>query len=241
MSIVLQKTLRTLCIIFFAVIVFPLTAQPKKEAVQLSENQQPVFLPETRIHYTAAIDYPLFPAHPELNNFVADIVSKAHLAQTNDMFKTAKEVAGKTESPLNFEVVIGLYDSIYEDSQYISCLLSYYVYAGGAHGSTTLLPVTYSKAEKKLLTLKDVFTSLPENWLETLSAEARRQLADQVKYGKLSSNPEWIESGTVPEEALFSVFKVEKDTVRIIFGQYLVAPYSEGMPEITVPRSFFQK
>ena len=46
--------------------------------------------------------------------------------------------------------------------------------------------------------------------------------------------------GTEPAAENFSVFKLEKDAVRIIFAQYQVAPYSSGMPEITVPRTLFK-
>lgn len=240
MSIFSQKTVRFFAGIFFAALVFPLAAQPKKEAAQSTQKQHADSLPKTRIHSEATVDYPLFPKHPELNALVADIVSEAYITHVTDMFKTGVEFAAEAQAPLHFEAVVKPYD-IYEDTQYISFVLSYYAYTGGAHGSTVLLPVTYSKAEKKLLTIKDVFTPLPENWLELLSTEARRQLTEQVTQNTLDSNKEWIESGTEPEQTLFRVFKLEKDTVRIIFGQYQVASYAQGMPEITVPRTFFQK
>lgn len=227
------------CICTSTIVLFSGYAAPKKEAAQTNKKHAGS-LPKTGIHYEAVIDYPLFSEHPQLNTLVADTVSKACLTYLRDMFQTSIDFTAEAPSQFNFETCITPYE-IYEDSQYISFLLSHYVYTGGAHGSTVLLPITYSKAEKKLLTLKDVFNPLPENWLEQLSAEARRQLAEQVKQNILTDNAEWIKSGTEPEEALFSVFKLEKDTVRIIFGQYQVAPYAVGMPEITIPRNFFQK
>ena len=79
-----------------------------------------------------------------------------------------------------------------------------------------------------------------KDWLAALSTEARKQLNDQVKKQTFVSDEDWINKGTEPSKENFSVFKLEKNAVRIIFSQYQVGPYASGMPEIVVPRSLFK-
>ena len=129
---------------------------------------------------------------------------------------------------------------VYEDANHISFLLNVYQFTGGAHGTTSLIPVTYSKQTKKLLSLEEAVQPTRKDWLSALSTEARKQLNDQVKKQTFVSDEDWINKGTEPSKENFSVFKLEKNAVRIIFSQYQVGPYSSGMPEIVVPRSLFK-
>ena len=131
-------------------------------------------------------------------------------------------------------------DSIYEDTAYISFFLTIYQYTGGAHGTTTLIPVTYSKQTKKLLSLEELVKPTRKDWLSALSTEARKQLSAQVKKGKLTSSDDWITQGTEPTQENFDLFKLEKNSVRFVFEQYQVAPYASGMPEIVVPLTLFK-
>ena len=186
------------------------------------------------ISYEADIDYPVFEKEPLLNAQVSDIVQK-NLEAFNSEFFSAEAPA----YPQAFEFDIDS-SSVYEDTNHISFLLTVYQFTGGAHGSTTLIPITYSKQTKKLLSLEEVVQPARKDWLATLSTEARKQLNAQVKKQKFSSDEDWINKGTEPAKENFAIFKLEKNSVRIIFSQYQVAPYSSGMPEVIVPRSFFK-
>ena len=186
------------------------------------------------ISYEADIDYPVFEKEPLLNAQVSDIVQK-NLEAFNSEFFSAEAPA----YPQAFEFDIDS-SSVYEDTNHISFLLTVYQFTGGAHGSTTLIPITYSKQTKKLLSLEEAVQPARKDWLATLSTEARKQLNAQVKKQKFSSDEDWINKGTEPAKENFAIFKLEKNSVRIIFSQYQVGPYASGMPEIVVPRSLFK-
>ena len=186
------------------------------------------------INYEADIDYPVFEKEPLLNAQVSDIVQK-NLEAFNSEFFSAEAPA----YPQAFEFDIDS-SSVYEDTNHISFLLTVYQFTGGAHGSTTLIPITYSKQTKKLLSLEEAVQPARKDWLATLSTEARKQLNAQVKKQKFSSDEDWINKGTEPAKENFAIFKLEKNSVRIIFSQYQVGPYASGMPEIVVPRSLFK-
>ena len=186
------------------------------------------------ISYEADIDYPVFEKEPLLNAQVSDIVQK-NLEAFNSEFFSAEAPA----YPQAFEFDIDS-SSVYEDTNHISFLLTVYEYTGGAHGSTYLIPITYSKQTKKLLSLEEAVQPTRKDWLATLSTEARKQLNAQVKKQKFSSDEDWINKGTEPTKENFAIFKLEKNSVRIIFSQYQVGPYASGMPEIVVPRSLFK-
>ena len=186
------------------------------------------------ISYEADIDYPVFEKEPLLNAQVSDIVQK-NLEAFNSEFFSAEAPA----YPQAFEFDIDS-SSVYEDTNHISFLLNVYQFAGGAHGSTSLIPITYSKQTKKLLSLEEALQPVRKDWLAVLSTEARKQLNAQVQKKKFSSDEDWINKGTEPTKENFAIFKLEKNSVRIIFSQYQVGPYSSGMPEIVVPRSLFK-
>ena len=186
------------------------------------------------ISYEADIDYPVFEKEPLLNAQVSDIVQK-NLEAFNSEFFSAEAPA----YPQVFEFDIDS-SSVYEDTNHISFLLTVYQFTGGAHGSTTIIPITYSKQTKKLLSLEEAVQPARKDWLATLSTEARKQLNAQVKKQKFSSDDDWINKGTEPAKENFAIFKLEKNSVRIIFSQYQVGPYASGMPEIVVPRSLFK-
>ena len=134
-----------------------------------------------------------------------------------------------------------VFNSILTAVRHISFLLTVYQYVGGAaHGSTTLIPITYSKQTKKLLSLEEALQPAKKDWLAALSTEARKQLNAQVQKKTFSSDEDWINRGTEPTKENFAVFKLEKNSVRIVFSQYQVGPYASGMPEIVVPRSLFK-
>lgn len=186
------------------------------------------------ISYEADIDYPVFEKEPLLNAQVSDIVQKNFEAFNSEFFS-----AEAPAYPQAFEFDIDS-SSVYEDTNHISFLLTVYQFTGGAHGSTTLIPITYSKQTKKLLSLEEAVQPARKDWLATLSTEARKQLNAQVQKQKFSSDEDWINKGTEPTKENFAIFKLEKNSVRIIFSQYQVGPYASGMPEIVVPRSLFK-
>ncbi|MGP1455795.1 MAG: PdaC/SigV domain-containing protein [Treponema sp.] len=185
----------------------------------------------------SSVNYPFFSAEPALNMHLAKLTGDV-LKQFNENFYAG--IAAETTMPFTHECTISA-RNVYENDNTISLLLSVYSYTGGAHGETTLIPVNYSKNTKALLSLKDVIGSVSEDTLMNLSQEARRLLQEQQAQGVFHASAEWIHDGTEPKEENFAVFCLEQDRIRIVFRQYQVAAYSEGMPEIVVPLSFFKR
>ena len=187
------------------------------------------------ISYEVDIDYPVFEKESLLNAQVSDIVQKTLESFNSEFFSVEAP-----SYPQGFEFDIDS-SSVYEDSNHISFLLEVYQYTGGAaHGSSSRIPITYSKQTKKLLSLEEALQPTRKDWLAALSTEARKQLNAQVQKKKFASDEDWINRGTEPTKENFAIFKLEKNSVRIVFSQYQVGPYSSGMPEIVVPRSLFK-
>ena len=209
----------------------------KEETAAATDAAADMAVQKGGVNYNSRVNYPFFKTEPELNKQLATI-SENILKDFNANFYS--DISVFDEMPIGYECAINAKD-VYEDDKNISFLLSVYSYTGGTHGETTLIPVNYSKKTKALLSLKDVIGSVSEDTLANLSKEARRLLQEKQAQGTLHSDAEWIQKGTEPKEENFAVFCLEQDRIRIVFQQYQVAAYSEGMPEIVVPLSFFKR
>jgi hypothetical protein len=139
---------------------------------------------------------------------------------------------------------------IQSNSSYISFVLNYGGFSGGAHGYENEISFNYDVKNKKIIELKDLFTNNSE-YLTYLSEQSReilkKEFATVNKEDRKNSDPEAIkeyidnivssiESGTEQKEENFSVFTFTPDKVKIYFAQYQVGPYSIGMPEVEVDR-----
>jgi len=213
-------------------------ASGKQETAAATDAAGDTAVQERGVKYNSSVNYPFFKTEPELNKQLATITASI-LKDFNVNFYN--DISTFDEIPIGYECVIKAKD-VYEDDKNISFLLSVYTFTGGVHGETTLIPINYSKNTKTLLSLKDVVGgTLSQAVLTKLSQESRKLLQEQQKKGVFNSNTEWIEQGTEPSEENFSVWLFKGDHIRIVFQQYQVAPYSEGMPEITIPLSFFKQ
>lgn len=236
-----SKIMATFCLILF---VFSLNALGAAESYYdavggATESNSGSEIEQAAVHCELKIDFPIFEDDPALNAIVSKTVKSQITSFWNDYYSVSPDDMAKSPTARNFELVIG-YDDIVRDENYISFLLSVYEYAGGAHGLTSLVPVNYDIKTKKLVSLADVLRPASKNWLTKLSNEARKQLMEKVKKGELSSDEGMIKEGTEPKLENFKIFKIEKGKIKIIFEQYQVAPYSEGLPEITIPIDFFR-
>jgi len=140
---------------------------------------------------------------------------------------------------------------IQSNSSYISCIIDYGGYSGGAHGYENQVSFNYDVKNQKILTLKEMFTN-GFDYLNYLSLKSRESL--KVKYATVSNDDRSgfesedaikeyeknlmssINLGTEPKEENFSVFTFTTDKVKIYFAQYQVGPYVIGMPEVEINR-----
>lgn len=139
---------------------------------------------------------------------------------------------------------------IQSNSSYISFILKYGGFSGGAHGYENNISFNYDLKNHKILKLADLFPNDPD-YLTYLSDQSRLSLIktfatlddannddqtpedlEKMKENIISD----IESGTEPTEDNFSVFTFTPDKVTIYFGQYQVGPYTFGSPEVEIGR-----
>lgn len=172
------------------------------------------------------IQYPkvagLAPAIQEpMNSYFADRTNGAK-AEADRAEKTNVE-AGLTRWPtqlfLNYTVA-------YNQKGLLSLTFDDYLYAGGAHGSTTRTGYTVDVNSGKSYTLKDLF--LPEtDYIAVLSAEVARQIE---------------EKGLAPLAPFTEIradqdFYINDDSLVVYFQQYELMAYAYGFPEFRIPMS----
>jgi hypothetical protein len=134
------------------------------------------------------------------------------------------------------------------DERYVSFVLLYSGYTGGAHGYQIVATFTFDKSKKREITISDLYT--PEQ-LTKLAAEIRPKLITQIAKASEQKESEvdagWVSEGTDPAKPEnFAAFTLPVknsepgEFVTFYFQQYQVVAYAFGMPEITVPYSVVQ-
>ena len=207
------------------------------------------------------VKYPYFKnANNEFNLKIESLIkdkmeedSKASKDNWLSRFKT--QVAGDNipEVPTNEKDKLSFFSDftiIQSNSTYISFILKYGGFSGGAHGYENNVSFNYDIKNKKDIELKDLFSDNPD-YLIILSAKSREYLKNKfavvTEEDKKDSDPEalkeyvdnmnsMIDSGTEPVVDNFNVFTFTPDKIKIYFEQYQVGPYVIGMPEIEIDR-----
>ena len=211
-------------------------------------------------YMTFDVKYPTFKnANESFNQSILDLLNKQitedrETSKNNWKARYDTRVAGDniTEFPTadekfsfnsNFKV-------IQSNSSYISFVLNYGGFTGGAHGYEINATFNYDVKNQKILTVKDIFPNNPD-YLKYLSDASRKYLVSQ--YATLSDEDkkgsteeaikeytknmtDMINQGTEPKEENFSSFTFTPDKIRIYFADYQVGPHAIGMPEVEVDR-----
>lgn len=139
---------------------------------------------------------------------------------------------------------------VQSNKSFISFVLTYGGFTGGAHGYENKISFNYDLKNNKEVKLKDIFSD-KFNYLKYLSEESQKELKKQFttlsEEDKSNSSPEavkeyidnmisMIEDGTIQEEENFDVFTFTPNKIKIYFAQYQVGPYVIGMPEVEFDR-----
>lgn len=167
--------------------------------------------------------------------------ARYHTKDINDDIKETPSAGDKFSFFSDFDIVQSNLD-------YISIVLHYGGYSGGAHGYENLISFNYNLKNKKELKLNDILIN-ETNYLEFVSEESRKILIDRfanIKEGEMGdSTKEAIEEyknniidsikiGTKPEEENFSVFTFDNKKINIYFAEYQVGPYAIGTPIVFI-------
>jgi hypothetical protein len=202
------------------------------------------------------VKYPQFKnVSTEFNEQIANLVDKGienHTVDSEENWKarydTRQPGEDITEFPTNdqkFQFSMS-WKPIQLGNNFISTLITFDGYTGGAHGYQNMVSYNYDVVGKKDVTLADLFPS-DTNYLKTVSEFSRKDLTAQFRE-KLNVKTEddkkelaiLIESmmnpGTEPTPENFSVFTFTPDYTTLYFTQYQVAPYAMGEFTVEMPR-----
>jgi Deacetylase PdaC/Protein of unknown function (DUF3298) len=108
----------------------------------------------------------------------------------------------------------------------VSYVFKLYEFTGGAHGNTGLSTYTYD--EKGLINV-DKFLNLTDENSRALTSLLKEKLIVSLKD---LYNPDMLNSGLSDIYTNFDNFVVLDEGIKFIFGQYQVAPYAAGQPEV---------
>lgn len=141
------------------------------------------------------------------------------------------------------------------NNEYISILMKFSGYNGGAHGYEDVISYNFDVKNKKELTLSNLFKNDPD-YLNKISQMSRKILVDRftesfggdfesVKekelYIKETIEP-MVYEGTNPiNPDNFVNFTFTKDKLIIHFGQYQVGPYVAGLQDVEMPLSLLEQ
>ena len=169
--------------------------------------------------YSIKADYPVF-GIPALDSQIVDAVNVG-----------VADIEGTPPNPSPNHIkneFSSTYDSVYTDASIASARLLLSEYTGGAHDITVATGVNYDRSTGAFLTLGDAL-ALTGDTLDQVSAIAKSQLIK--RYGSVA-----FPKGLAATSTNYSAFTIDKDSVTFTIQEYQAEPYSDGMPQIVIPR-----
>ena len=185
--------------------------------------------------YVVEVPYPVLLARPgsppggvrAANARIAAVV-RGEVAGFEHEFATP----GKRHAPEGPSTLVGFVTTDFDAPSLVQLSLSSYTFpAGAAHGVSGLVTLAFLPASGTELQLGDLFRP-GSDWLGLLSRMSRQLLTRQL--GTLS-DPSFIDPGTTAKAANFAGWALTPWGLSITFGDYQVAPYAAGTPEILIP------
>jgi hypothetical protein len=169
--------------------------------------------------YTIHADYPVF----GITDLDEAILGAVHVG--------VADIEGTPANPSPNDIkntFTSTFDSVYTDPDIASARVILSEYTGGAHNISVAATFNYNRQTHSFFTLGDVLhmTGLS---LRQLSADAQTQLT--AKYGSVQ-----FPDGIAATSTNFAAFTIDKDNVTFTLQEYQAEPYSDGMPQVVVPR-----
>ena len=179
----------------------------------------------------------------ELNTAIASSVS----SRLEDFYKvvalnsaardaTANNPPGKPGAsiPPNAYSFIATWQEAQINNRYVSFIIRFDSYAGGANENQEVETFNYDVSAKKLMSLPDLFPAAP-NYLDQLSKLSRQQLSDSLRTASPGYDPvAMLDAGTEPTADNFHNFTFTDYAVTLYFPKYAVAPGAFGEQRVTI-------
>jgi len=190
---------------------------------------------------TISIEYPQFTSLDTLNKAISSVV----MDRLAEFKKDASEnkVARLATSDPKANIPDDAYSFITDwqqtqiNNHYISLVIRFDSYTGGANEIQELQTFNYDLYTHKIMTLSDLFPN-KTNYLDTISTLSRTQLIDSLKAASNGDiQIDMLNSGTEPLIVNFQNFTFNDYSITFYFPKYAVAPGSFGEQHVSIPKS----
>lgn len=189
---------------------------------------------------TVSVEYPQFPSLPASFNDAVKSSVLARLAQfrstaaENYAARKATATPGDTISPSDLSF-IAQWEPAQVNSKYVSFIIRFDAYTGGANADQQLETFDYDVAAGRMISIGDLFATSTD-YLSTLSSMARQQIVAHIKEtGGPDAPTDMVAAGTAPIPDNFKDFTFTDYLLTIYFPKYAVAPGSFGEQKVVVP------
>lgn len=209
---------------------------PIEEKLQTTENSLSMstsFIHQTDNFYNIQVEYPQFTnIDSAFNKKISDLIKsevETFKKDAKDNYEARRATAPAQEPlPENPEIpfdFIGSWEPTQLNDAYISFVIRWYYFVGGAHGVTEVYAFNYDLKKDKEITILD-FLNSSQPALEKLANLARQDITSQLQSNGItidSSLQQMIESGTKPTKENYQNFNFNYNSLTIYFQQYQVA------------------
>jgi hypothetical protein len=234
--------------------------QKEDERLIIPESYQVKTLNKKDDYLTFDVKYPVFKYVDDqfnqkiVNLLEIEIENQKKYAEENWLIRYETQLPGDGISKITKDndkwPFYSDFTIVQSNESFISFVLTYGGFTGGAHGYENKISFNYDLKNNKEIKLKDIFSD-KFDYLKYLSDESRKELKKQFavlsEEDKANSSPEavqeyidnmisMIEEGTLQEEDNFDIFTFTQNKIKIYFAQYQVGPYVIGMPEVEFDR-----
>ena len=125
-----------------------------------------------------------------------------------------------------------------ETAKFVTFEYSCYEYQGGAHGSTIVTGQTFRKSDGRRIGWEVINNSYDDSFQNIIKTGLRKYFDvkndDELKSCLMLDNMYIIPLPKCPP--LFT-----RDGIKLVYGQYEIAPYAAGTPQLTIPYSQLNK
>lgn len=156
----------------------------------------------------------------ELNNSIENKV-KSFVEETRKIAQQDKEEG--VQLPYEANVTTEIH---YQDEDFVSLIIFYYQFTGGAHGLTSVETYNLDIKNSKLLTLSDI---LSRDAQEIVKKEILSQIESQSDFF-FPEAKDYISN----DDIFVRNFLIDSTGVTFLYNHYEIAPYSTGMPMFSI-------
>uniref|UniRef100_A0A7V4NGV6 DUF3298/DUF4163 domain-containing protein n=1 Tax=Fervidobacterium pennivorans TaxID=93466 RepID=A0A7V4NGV6_FERPE len=157
----------------------------------------------------------------KVRNIVEEIKEAAHQAAKDGILQTKYEVYISTEVK-------------FKSKDFVSLVIYYYTFTGGAHGITTFDTYNIDLKNSNFLTLEDIFSDTC-NYEKTIK-DFITKLVISRKEEFFPESVEYINEDDITKRP----FTVTKESLQIYYEDYEIAPHSTGLPVFEIPLSLLK-